>query len=102
MEVVKKAEKQTFTYQPLGNSVLIEVPAETKGGILLPETIQDQYLQDDEAIVVETGPDCKYVKKGDRIKLYSHAAKSIMRVDVRGKLYMQFAETLVAGIVKNA
>ena len=92
--------KDKYIYTPLGNSILLKVPDETSGGIILPETMQGEFISDEDACVVGVGPDVKHVKVGDYIKLYSHAAKSMMRVDVNKKLYVQFSETLVAGILK--
>lgn len=92
-------EKTTFTYQPLGNSVLLKVPEETKTGIILTETMQKEFLSDEDALVVDVGPECKYVKKGDFVKLYSHAAKAMMTVTINDKPHLQFSETLVAGIL---
>lgn len=95
------AEKETptFDYKPLGNSILLRVPEETTTGIILSETLQKEFLSDEDALVTDVGPECKYVKKGDYVKLYSHAAKAMMTVTINGKPHLQFSETLVAGIL---
>lgn len=89
----------TFDYRPLGNSILLKVPEETTSGIILTETMQKEFLSDEDALVTAVGPECKYVKEGDYIKLYSHAAKAMMSVTINGKPHLQFSETLVAGIL---
>lgn len=101
MDNIIDKQKTTFTYKPLGNSVLLKVPEETKTGIILPETIQKEVLTDEDALVVDVGPDCKYVKAGDFVKLYSHAAKAMMSVTINGIPHLQFSETLVAGILNK-
>ena len=47
--------KDKYIYTPLGNSILLKVPDETSGGIILPETMQGEFISDEDACVVGVG-----------------------------------------------
>ena len=60
-------------YKPTENYVLVEKPnlEETKGGILIPEELQEKMLRDSKNMtwhkVVAIGPDTKGISVGDEI-----------------------------------
>lgn len=56
------------TFTPTGSKValfMIKAPLETETGIQLPETMKEDWTTP-VCVVVACGPECKYVKPGDR------------------------------------
>ena len=64
-----------------GNNVLIlpdKLPESTKSNIVIPATSKS--MAKDEGIVVQTGPECEEVRKGNRV-IFQKQGMSIMEIE---------------------
>lgn len=86
------------TYVPIGDLVAVHAfsPKKVKGGILLPDTMQDpNQFETQTAVVISAGPDCKWVKDGDLI-LIAHRMQAIVH---DGQTTGIVNEKQIAGII---
>lgn len=85
-----------YRYRPVKDYIQVEwtVPTE-RGGILLPEGMKTQFTFLT-CTAIEIGPDCKWVKKGDKIVC---ASASIMQSDHDGHKYNFTQEDKIAAIL---
>lgn len=68
---------QNVNIKPLGNRLIVEQEDEhetSNGGVILTSDVRSFRY----GTVVETGPDCKYYEKGDRIIYVKEACEEII------------------------
>ena len=76
-------------YEEQGNAVLVlpdELPEKTRKGILIPRTAKEKPQS---GLVIDCGPRCEEVKKGDRIQ---YSRKSASAIHIEGKLHYYTTE----------
>lgn len=84
---------------PLYDMVLIQTakePEKTKGGIILPDASRKK---PDEGIIVDTGPDVKAVKKGQRVVFGRYVGVELTIEGVRANILIH--ETDILGILEG-
>jgi co-chaperonin GroES (HSP10) len=93
-------DRVTQKYKPIGDKVALQPikVTETKGGIVLPDAVQDKNPErSPTAWVISVGPDVKQVKPGDLVICY--AMTPGMNVIFDGDHLVHVAEENIAGIV---
>ena len=77
---------------------LLVLPArQTKAGLILPETAAADSFETPEALVVAAGPECKRLKRGDKVLCF--AATQAGLITHRGYKLVMILEERVAGVV---
>lgn len=86
-------------FQVINNDILLELPTISKttdAGILKPESVikEEQSKADDFYLVINVGPECKYIKPGDRV--YMSAGKH-PKIILNDKIHVIVNEIHVLG-----
>ena len=89
MNMTKMTTISPSNFIEQGNAVLVlpdEIPEKTKGGIAIPRTVKEKPQS---GLVIDCGPRCETVKKGDRIQ---YSRKSASAIHIEGKLHYYTTE----------
>ena len=88
-------------YTPLGLGVVVEITIEekTKGGIYIPETLQENKKI---VKVVAKGKDVKKVSVGDHVMVNINRNESIPEIDLVSRNHMQISEHQILGVVSKS
>ena len=90
--------KKKITFKPTRDWVLVPDPREevTDAGIIIPESAQSK-MQTNILEVLATGPECKWVKVGDKIMVDPSGKGHI--IDLDDTTYVVIAEFMVLGVM---
>lgn len=103
VEIPRLPVMKECPFIPIGSMVAMAVdplPKEAPGGIIIPPEVSGQFWNP-MATVLEVGPECKQVKKGDRVLGFARAPGGMARYLPTGEECFLIEESELAGVIKS-